>query len=803
MKLKVFNYLVIVSVFLAYQLNAQTTSFTGQIESSVSGKKLSGVEIYDKNANLIYKTKGDGKFKLDVEIGTELFFFKSNYNIFQTKAKKNMNIKLDLINVQLEEINIKDRSETVFKIMKLKDIEKDAVFAGKKSEVITLSKTDINLSSNNARQIFSQVAGLNIYQNDDAGLQLNIGVRGLNPSRTANFNTRQNGYDISADVLGYPESYYTPTSESLDKIQIVRGAAALQYGTQFGGLINFVLKKPNQSKRFSSIIRNTLASNNLFTNYSEFSGKINKTEYLTSVNYKKGNGFRPNSNFESINNYVYLSYSFKQSKVSFESTILQYLAQQPGGLNDAMFNSNPLQSNRERNWFDVFWFLYNLRLEHLFSDNSNLYTNFFGLSASRRALGFRTNRVDQVDSFSERDLIVGNFQNFGLETKYLKRYNFRNYNNVLLIGKKVYVSNSDSKQGPGSDASDADFNFYESEFPYYSSQSEYRYPNRNFAFYGENIIYFSDKLSITPGFRFEYINTSSDGYYKKINLDAAGNPIFDTTYFELNKNRRNFMLFGLGISCKPLKDIEFYSNFSQNYRSVTFADISIINPSYVVNENIKDEDGFTFDLGLRGNYHEMLYFDISSFLLSYNERIGFIQKLMPDGNVKSERGNVGDATIYGLESLFNLNLSSIFDLKQHSSNIFFNTSIISSNYNESDQIGIQGNEVEFVPKINFKSGYVLSFKKYSFRTQLTYISSQFTDATNAIESNLSGVIGQIPEYTVLDISGSYNWKRIRVEYGINNVLDKSYFTRRATGYPGPGIIPSPRRNFYLTLELNF
>ena len=85
---------------------------------------------------------------------------------------------------------------------------------------------------------------------------------------------------------------------------------------------------------------------------------------------------------------------------------------------------------------------------------------------------------------------------------------------------------------------------------------------------------------------------------------------------------------------------------------------------------------------------------------------------------------------------------------------------------------------------------------------MTYISSQFTDATNAIESNLS-VIGQLPEYTVLDISGAYNWKRIRVEYGINNVLNKSYFTRRATGYLGPGIIPSPRRNFYLTLELNF
>ena len=117
MKLKVFDFLVVVFVFLVCQLKAQSTFLNGQIQSSISGKKLSGVEIYDKNANLIYKTKGDGKFKLDVEIGTELFFFKSNYNVFQTKAKKNMNIKLDRLNVQLEELNIKDRSETLFKIM--------------------------------------------------------------------------------------------------------------------------------------------------------------------------------------------------------------------------------------------------------------------------------------------------------------------------------------------------------------------------------------------------------------------------------------------------------------------------------------------------------------------------------------------------------------------------------------------------------------------------------------------------------------------------------------------------------------
>jgi Fe(3+) dicitrate transport protein len=71
------------------------------------------------------------------------------------------------------------------------------------------------------------------------------------------------------------------------------------------------------------------------------------------------------------------------------------------------------------------------------------------------------------------------------------------------------------------------------------------------------------------------------------------------------------------------------------------------------------------------------------------------------------------------------------------------------------------------------------------------------------ESNLSGVIGVIPKYQILDFSLSYKKEKYSLESGINNILDASYFTRRATGYPGPGIIPSPRRNFYVTFEFNF
>jgi Fe(3+) dicitrate transport protein len=47
------------------------------------------------------------------------------------------------------------------------------------------------------------------------------------------------------DVLSYPESYYATLTEALAEIQVVRGAASLQYGTQFGSIIK--LKSPTST----------------------------------------------------------------------------------------------------------------------------------------------------------------------------------------------------------------------------------------------------------------------------------------------------------------------------------------------------------------------------------------------------------------------------------------------------------------------------------------------------------------------------------------------------------------------------
>ena len=704
--------------------------------------------------------------------------------------------------VELNEVDVSNKKDP-FALKKLKDIEGTSIYAGKKTEVVVVENTNASLALNNARQLYKRVSGLNIYQNDDAGLQLNIGGRGLDPNRTSNFSTRQNGYDISADVLGYPESYYTPPAESLEKIEIIRGAASLQYGSQFGGLINFVTKKPSKKKGIRIKQRSTLGSNAMLSSFTSVDSKKNKFSFYTFFNFKRGKGFRPNTKFESSNIFFNGIYDFNENfDCSFEFTGLNYVAQQPGGLNDRMFNENPLQSNRARNWFSVNWLLYNLKLNHRINNYITQSLNVFALDADRSALGYRSNRVDQLDPMIERDLIQGYFNNWGAEYKFLNKRDILGIKTGNLIGIKLYQSNNVNIQGPGSDGTDANFDFYYDDFPAYQNQSEYIYPNLNLAFFGENILYINEKTSITPGFRFEFIDTKSNGSFSKMLFDGANNLISDTTIISQDTNTRNFIIFGVGVSHRKTNQIELYANFSQNYRSVTFADISIVNPAFTINPDITDEKGFTGNLGIKGILSGKLSYDINYFYLSYQDRIGFIQKIQQDGNVKSERGNVGNARIFGFESLLEYIL-----LKESERGTkittFLNSAFLNSEYISAEQNGIVGNEVEFIPKVNIKSGVTYSYNDFSGSFQYTFLSQQYSDATNSTESNLSGVIGLIPNYQILDFSLSYKKKKYSLEFGINNILDASYFTRRATGYPGPGIIPSPRRNFYVTFEFNF
>ena len=133
-----------------------------------------------------------------------------------------------------------------------------------------------------------------------------------------------------------------------------------------------------------------------------------------------------------------------------------------------------------------------------------------------------------------------------------------------------------------------------------------------------------------------------------------------------------------------------------------------------------------------------------------------------------------------------------------------NLALIRGRYISSKESSVLNKKVELVPDINLKSGLSLRHGPFALSWQLSYLSEQFTDATNATGGALGSVIGPIPAYYVMDLSGSYEIGRyFKLEGGVNNLTNNMYFTRRAEGYPGPGIIPSDGRNFYLTLQFKY
>jgi len=134
-----------------------------------------------------------------------------------------------------------------------------------------------------------------------------------------------------------------------------------------------------------------------------------------------------------------------------------------------------------------------------------------------------------------------------------------------------------------------------------------------------------------------------------------------------------------------------------------------------------------------------------------------------------------------------------------------NTAITESKYLASEESNVTGNKVEFIPVLNLKTGLRFGYKNLYLSSQWTYLSQQYTDVQNSSIPEdgdvRNGLVGEIPAYGILDLSLSYTLNKWKLETGMNNLLNRQYFTRRATGYPGPGIIPSDGRSGYLTVAL--
>ena len=793
-------------------LSAQT-AVRGRVIDRATGGGVGNVELLlDAEASAKeYRTQSarDGTFELRVERAGDhlLLVFAEGY---QTQVQNltvpaagldGLEITLDSLAVSLTAFELEARTREAYGLRRLRNVEGAGIYAAKKSEVIELEGLTANLAINNPRQVYKEIPGLNIWENDGAGLQLSIGARGLDPNRTSNFNTRQNGYDISADALGYPESYYTPPTQALRRIEVVRGAASLQYGPQFGGLLNFVFKQGPPDRKWQFETENTVGSFGLFSSFNSIGGSRKGYNYYGFYQRTQGKGWRPNSEFHQHTAYLSVAKDWTpRLRTRLEFTHMDYLAQQPGGLLDFEFAQDVRQSKRARNWFAVDWNLAALIADYRFSDNTRLNSRTFVLDARREALG-ELGRIDRPDPLRERDLIRGEYLNVGHETRLVHRYELGQLPATLLLGVRYYRGYTRNRQGDADDGAGPDFNFLNGEAE--PGLSDYDFPSRNVSLFAEHLINLSDKWTVTPGIRYEYIRTAADGYFNR-RVTSGGQVIFEERIDVVKDNDRSLALLGIGVGRQLTPTLEAYANFSQNYRSINFTDLAVINPNLVVDSLLRDERGSNADLGLRGEVAGgKVRFDASLFYLRYRDRIGITEILLPDPIViglersTAFRTNVGDARILGLEFYAATDaLRWLPDVNEDwGLETFVNFSRLDGTYT-SGAPAIVGNAVELIPPTTLKTGATLRWKTLRLAYQWVRVAAHFSDATNAVRV-ADATRGIIPAYTVQDMSAAYRWKRFHVQGGISNLTDARYFTRRAAAYPGPGIIPADGRGFYV------
>lgn len=682
---------------------------------------------------------------------------------------------------------------TVNGVGHLLEVKDGIIYAGKKNEVVITDSLDANKAINNTRQILGRIPGLNIVETESSGFTANgIATRGLNPTQSIEMNTRQNGYNISADIYGYNEAYYLPPMEAVNRIEMVRGAASLQFGPQFGGLVNYVTKAApvNKPAEFNSSF--TIGSFGLFNSFNSLGGTYKKWNYYTFLQYRTMEGYRPNSGQRQASAFASVQYNATDRlKIGAEYSLLRNRIQMPGGLTDSMFNLNPKLSTRGRNWLKSPWNIVTAYLTYSPSDKTTLSLKTSYLF-SNRSLVWRNEdggpeAPDEIDP-STGQYVPREVENEAMHnttTELRLSHNYLLGANASTFAGGIRFSHAWFKRlGGGEGTTGSDFDL--------STTGEWEYAfdftTTNLAPFIENIFRVGNNFTITPGFRFEYLYSTAKGYRNE-----------DLDKMIANQARHRYVpLFGLGMEYKFTPYTGLYGNISQAYRPIDYSSLEPFGVTSKIDPNLEDASGYNADLGYRGTIKNFLNFDFSVFYLAYNNRIGLVLKTDESGNEYTVRTNAANSVHKGVEAYVEFNL--IKYLNQQSKNglsVFNSFAYIDAKYTSGE---FKTNRVEAASEIINRLGLIYSNPHLSATIQYNYTGDAFGDATNARLSK-DPVAGYIPSYSLLDISATYKLSNYQFKAGVNNLSNKAYFTRRTDEYPGPGIIPAVGRSFYLGLSV--
>ncbi len=677
----------------------------------------------------------------------------------------------------------------------LPDIQGTYIFSGRKTEVIDVNQASADVTNKIGRQVFAKIPGLFVYDMDGSGNQINIAARGLDPHRGWEFNLRKDGIITNSDMYGYPASHFSMPLESIDHIELVRGTGALQYGAQFGGMLNYVSKQCDTTKPFSFETVNTAGSFNLLSTFNAIGGKLGKLKYYAYISKKSRGGYRNNEHTDAEAENIAFTYDVS-SQLSVHAAWARstYRYRIPGPLNDAQFYANPRQATRARNYFSPDIHIPSVVIKWQPAAKTIIQLITSAVLGRRNSVMYDkpANVADTINpatlQYNNRQVDIDAFHSYTAELRVLQHYRLGGQNSSLAAG--VQYMNNDlhrTQLGKGTTGSDYDLTLVTAGWG-----RDMHFKTQNIALFAENKFQLTARLAATIGARAEIGQTDLSGvinYYPDNQVPVTIS--------------HHYPLLGGSVSYKPGQLIELYGGVAQAYHPMLFKDLFPASIYEKVDPNIKDARGYNAEIGFRGSWH-FLRWDITAFLLQYKNRFGNLSLTDSGGSFYTYRTNIGNSLTKGMEVFAEaaFPLGEKLALSLFTSTSFtharYTSAIVKSGIINKD---IHGNKVESAPDLITRNGATLKISLFSISALFSYTAATCADALNTMQpATGTGAVGLVPSYALLDINAGLRLlKKLELKLNVNNITDRQYFTKRPSFYPGPGIWPSDGRNFSVSV----
>ncbi len=211
-------------------------------------------------------------------------------------------------------------------------------------------------------ELLRRVPGVFARGEEGFGLRPNIGIRGLNPTRSAQVLLLEDGLPLAYAPYGDNASYYHPPIDRFDGVEVVKGGGQILYGPRtVGAVVNYLTPAPPE--KLSGGLTLTGGNRGYVNAHGRVGGALAGTGILLDYLRKQGDGARENLRhaLNDINVKALTALGPKQTLGVRFSALTEDSQVTYSGLREAEYQANPRANPFVNDYFTIRRFAASLR----------------------------------------------------------------------------------------------------------------------------------------------------------------------------------------------------------------------------------------------------------------------------------------------------------------------------------------------------------------------------------------------------------------------------------------------------------